>query len=102
MCLGLPMRIVSGDDLSAVAERSGEQRTISMLLSGAVAPGTFVLVHLGSAVRVLDDEEARLIDEAIAGLEAANRGENVDQYFADLIGRTPQLPSHLTTSKDPS
>jgi hydrogenase expression/formation protein HypC len=96
MCLGFPMRIVSGDDLSAIAERDGERRTISMLLSGAVAPGTAVLVHLGSAVRVLDDEEAGFIEEAIAGLIAADRGEDVVEVFPDLVGRTAQLASKVS------
>ncbi|MBM4776938.1 MAG: HypC/HybG/HupF family hydrogenase formation chaperone [Archangiaceae bacterium] len=71
MCLGLPMRVVSGDDLMAVVEREGERRSVKMLLVGAQPEGTPVLVHLGSAVRVLDEDEARAIDEAIASITGA-------------------------------
>lgn len=89
------MRVVSGDDVVAVVERRGERRTVNMLLVGGLPVGTPVLVHLDSAVRVLDEEEAEMIDQAVAGLEAAARGESVDQYFADLVAREPQLPPHL-------
>jgi hydrogenase expression/formation protein HypC len=96
MCLGLPMRVISGDDVSALVTRGEEQRRVSMLITGAVPVGAHVLVHLDSAVRVLDAEEAALIDQAISGLEAAARGESADSFFSDLINREPQLPPHLT------
>ncbi len=54
-----------------------------------------MLVHIDTAIRVLDAEEARLIDDALKGLEAAMRGENFDALFADLIDHEPQLPEHL-------
>ena len=71
MCLGLPMRVVSGDDLLGVVEREGERRTVKMILIGAQPQGTPVLVHLGSAVRVLDEDEAQAINEAIASITGA-------------------------------
>ena len=95
MCIGLPMRVVHGDDLTALCERRGDGQTVSMLLVGAQPPETHVLVHLGSAVRVLDPDEARLIDDALDGLAAAMEGRNVDAMFADLVGREPELPEHL-------
>jgi hydrogenase expression/formation protein HypC len=95
MCLGLPMKVLSGDDVSALVERGPVQRRVSMLLTGEVPVGAHVLVHLDSAVRVLDAEEAALIDQAISGLEAAARGESHEAYFADLIHREPTLPPHL-------
>ena len=95
MCIGFPMRVVEGDDLTAVCRRRGEAQRVSMLLVGEQPVGTHVLVHLGSAVRVLDPEEARLIDDALEGLAAAMEGQNVDALFADLVGREPQLPEHL-------
>jgi len=54
-----------------------------------------VLGHIDTAIRVLDAGEARLIDDALKGLEAAMRGENFDSLFADLIEREPKLPDHL-------
>jgi hydrogenase expression/formation protein HypC len=65
------MRVVSGDDLLAVVEREGERRTVKMLLVGAVPAGATVLVHLGSAVRVLDEDEAAAMEEAIATVTGA-------------------------------
>ena len=95
MCLGVPMRIVEGDAFSALCARGDEQRRVSMLLIGAQAPETFVLVHIDTAIRFLEADEARLIEDALQGLEAAMRGEDFESAFADLIGREPQLPEHL-------
>ncbi len=95
MCLGVPMRILEGDEISALCARGDEQRRVSMLLIGAQSPGSNVLVHIDTAIRLLNSEEARLIEDALKGLEAAMRGENFDSLFADLIDREPQLPEHL-------
>ena len=89
------MTVIEGDDMTALCERRGEAQTVTMLLVGAQSKGARVLVHLGSAVRVLDADEARLIDDALDGLAAAMEGRNVDALFADLVGREPQLPEHL-------
>lgn len=95
MCLGVPMRILEGDELSALCAREGETRRVSMMLIGAQPAGTYVLVHIDTAIRTLDALEARQIDDALKGLEAAMRGENFNSLFADLIDREPQLPEHL-------
>jgi hydrogenase expression/formation protein HypC len=95
MCIGLPMRVIEGDDMTALCERGGEAVRLSMLLVGAPAPGAFVLAHLGAAVRVLEPQEARLIDEALLGLAEAVEGGDYSARFTDLIGREPQLPEHL-------
>jgi hydrogenase expression/formation protein HypC len=95
MCVGVPMRIVEGDEVSALCVRDDDSRRVSMLLIGAQEPGTQVLVHIDTAIRVLDAREARLIDDALRGLDAALRGESFDRMFADLIDREPQLPEHL-------
>jgi hydrogenase expression/formation protein HypC len=89
------MRIVEGDEVSALCVRDEDKRRVSMLLIGAQEPGTQVLVHIDTAIRVLDAQEARLIHDALSGLDAALRGENFDRLFADLIDREPQLPEHL-------
>lgn len=95
MCIGLPMRVVSADDVSAVAERRGELRTIGTLLVGPLKVGDHVMVHLEHALRVLDAEEAAVIDQALEGLQSALAGGDVEAYFADLTSREPQLPPHL-------
>jgi hydrogenase expression/formation protein HypC len=95
MCIGFPMTILEGDDFEARCERRGETQRVSMMLIGAQPPGAKVLVHLGSAMRVLDELEASQIDDALAALEEALSGQNVDHRFADLIGREPELPDFL-------
>jgi hydrogenase expression/formation protein HypC len=95
MCVGVPMTVIEGDEISALCARGAQRRRVSVLLVGAQPAGAKVLVHIDSAVRVLDPDEAALIDQALDGLEAALRGEDFESAFADLINREPQLPEHL-------
>ena len=95
MCIGLPMRVIEGDEVTALCERGGERAQLSMWLIGAQPPGAYVLAHLGSAVRALAPDEARLIDEALLGLAEAVAGGDYEARFADLIDREPRLPAHL-------
>lgn len=95
MCLGLPMIVIDGDDFSALCEWHGERRRVSTLLVGRQPPGARLLVHIDSAVRVLEDAEAEAIDRALDGLTAAAEGRAFEHLFADLIDREPQLPEHL-------
>ena len=95
MCRGLPRTVVGGDDLSALCEWHGETRRVSTLLVGKQAPGARLLVHLDSAIRVLDDAEAEAISLALDGLAAAAEGRPFEHLFADLMDREPELPAHL-------
>jgi hydrogenase expression/formation protein HypC len=95
MCLGIPMTVVEGDDMQALVERRGERRRVSMLLVGEQPAGSIVLVHIDSAVRVLDAAEAKLIDDGLDGVAAALEGRDFEHLFADLVDREPQLPDHL-------
>lgn len=95
MCVGFPMTVVEGDAFEALCERRGERHAVSMALVGAQPAGTQVLVHVGTAVRVLNPLEAAQIDDALDAVEKALAGENVDHLFADLVDREPQLPEFL-------
>ena len=95
MCLGIPMVVVEGDDMQALVERRGERRRVSMLLVGEQPVGSIVLVHIDSAVRVLDAAEAKLIDDGLDGVAAALEGKPFEHLFADLVDREPQLPDFL-------
>lgn len=95
MCLGLPMTVIDGDDFSTLCEWQGEKRRVSTLLVGRQAAGAHLLVHLDSAVRVLDAAEAEAIGRALEGLAAAAEGRAFEHLFADLIDREPELPAHL-------
>ncbi|UWU76145.1 HypC/HybG/HupF family hydrogenase formation chaperone [Bradyrhizobium huanghuaihaiense] len=95
MCLGLPMTILETDSITALCKYGDEQRRVSVMLLSDAVVGAKVLVHIDSAVRLLDENEARLISEALDGLEASLNGQDCDRFFADLIGHEPQLPEHL-------
>ncbi|MDK1376546.1 MULTISPECIES: HypC/HybG/HupF family hydrogenase formation chaperone [unclassified Sinorhizobium] len=97
MCIGIPMRVVSANEFVAQCERHGAISSISLLLVGPQVSGTHVLTHLGSAIRVLDAEEARAIDDALAGLAEASEARAFETLFADLVSREPELPLHLRT-----
>jgi hydrogenase expression/formation protein HypC len=82
MCLAIPGQIVDlepAGDLATVVV-SGVRRRISVgLLDGGVAPGDWVLIHVGFAIARVDEEEAaatlRLLAEA---------GEAYEQELAEL------------------
>jgi hydrogenase expression/formation protein HypC len=65
------------------------------LLEGVPAPGDWLLVHVGIAIRGLEPEEAGQIADALRAVDAAARGEPFEHLIADLIDREPQLPPHL-------
>lgn len=59
MCLGVPMKIVSRDGDTVVAEVDGAQREASiMLLNEEVAVGDYIIVHAGFAISRLNEEYA--------------------------------------------
>jgi hydrogenase expression/formation protein HypC len=110
MCIGVPVRIESGDGVIAVAlsesaDGAIERHTIDMMIVGAQPPGTWVLAFHGAARRVLGPLEACQIRDALAALaialdsdSAAPPSAALDALFADLVDREPQLPEHLRTN----
>ncbi|CCV28665.1 TPA: hydrogenase maturation factor HybG [Yersinia enterocolitica] len=77
MCLGVPGKIVAvGEDIHQLAwvEVSGVKREISIALVCDESPsdllGQWVLVHVGFAMSLLDEEEAQQTLEALAHMQA--------------------------------
>jgi hydrogenase assembly chaperone HypC/HupF len=101
MCIGTPMRIESGDGYRAEAVRDLpggdiERCTLDMQIVGAQPAGTWVLAFHGAARQVLSEHEAALARAGRQALAAVLRGDaRVDEFFADLVGREPELPAHL-------
>jgi hydrogenase expression/formation protein HypC len=94
------MRVLSSDGNSADCEGRGRRERINTMLVGPLAAGTWILAYQGSAVREISADEARQTDAALDALEAvANGSDDLDAFFADLVGREPTLPPHL---KDPN
>lgn len=99
MCIGVPMKVICANDLSAICDRDGVQEDIDTSLIGQVKTGDWLLVFLKVARRRLDDTEAALVAEALRGLQAAMAGENVSGFFSDLETREPSLPPHLERAR---
>jgi len=72
MCLGIPMQIVSIDGFNAHCEAKGVGRDVSlfMMQDELLAPGDFVMVHVGYAIQKMSEQEAQsaweLYDEMLA------------------------------------
>lgn len=59
MCLGVPMKILSRDGDSIIAEVDGVKKEASIMLLGEeVNIGDYVIVHAGFAISRLDEEYA--------------------------------------------
>lgn len=83
MCLGVPGRIVSiSTDRPHVAtiDIRGSKRevNIAIIAPDDPGPGTWVDIHMGMAVAVLDPEEARASLDFLDELEAAVSGRDAD------------------------
>lgn len=72
MCLGIPMQIVEIHGYVARCEAKGVERDVSLFLlqHESLAPGDFVVVHVGYAIQKIAEQEARtaweLYDEMFA------------------------------------
>jgi len=77
MCLAIPMQIVEIEGYNARCTAKGVFRDVSlfMLQDEPVAIGDYVMVHVGYAIQVMTEQEARssweLFDEMLAA-EAGN------------------------------
>jgi len=59
MCLALPAKVVElGDGGMATVSLEGVRKQISLALVDDVAPGDFVLIHVGYALHKVSEEEA--------------------------------------------
>lgn len=95
MCIALPMRVLRGDGLQATCQSRYGEEAVNMLLVGAQAVDTWVLVFLGWAREVLSAEDAAAIDLALNGLQAIADGAtsiNVEQHFPGLSPSSVTAP----------
>ena len=62
MCIGIPMQVLSADGLIAEccsADEATATEQVDLSLVGPCAPGTWLLVFLGAAREILDEQTAR-------------------------------------------
>lgn len=92
MCLSIPMRVVEWDDdegFFAWVER-GEGDTlrrerVNMMLIGPQEVGTWILASLGLAKETVDEENRKLIEDALSALDESLHGDyDPASHFADL------------------
>jgi len=73
MCVAIPSKIISKDDLMATIEVYGARRQVNlMLLPEEAEVGDYVLVHAGFAIQKIDEEAGqeslKLFDEVLKKL----------------------------------
>ena len=96
MCIGVPMQVVESGPDWAWCEADGQRERLDMVLIGPQPVGTWVLAFQGGARQVMDALEAQQARAGRQALAAVLAGHsNVDDFFADLVDRAPQLPEHL-------
>jgi hydrogenase expression/formation protein HypC len=81
MCLGIPAQIVTPVDPStrlADAEIGGVRRRVSTALVDEPAVGDWVLVHVGFALSLIDEEEARTTLALLEQMESVYAQELAD------------------------
>lgn len=99
MCVGVPMKVLSCNGLTAVAGAGDRAETIDLALIGPQEPGTWILTFLGAAREVLDPGEAEKITAALDGLRSLMSGGALGDAFADLDATGPRLPPHLEAAR---
>jgi hydrogenase expression/formation protein HypC len=74
MCLAVPGKVVAieGDDpmfRHGIVDFGGVRKDVSLAFTPEVRPGEYVLVHVGFALQVVDEEEAQQIFEDLKKLD---------------------------------
>jgi hydrogenase expression/formation protein HypC len=85
MCLGVPGRVVEVDGLTATVDFWGVRRSVRLdIVDQAVAPGDYILNHVGFAIRRIPSEE---LGETLALYETLlAEAEKEDLMAADIRG----------------
>lgn len=91
MCLAAPAKVISVSDNEAVVDYSGVRTTTRLdTLTEPLAPGDYVLIHTGFAIRRLSAEDGeetlKLFDELACSLSehASSSDEANSDQLADL------------------
>lgn len=84
MCLAAPAKVISITDNEAVVDYNGVRTTTRLdTLTEPLAPGDYVLIHTGFAIRRLSPEDGeetlKLFDELAASLDANSADADLQQ-----------------------
>jgi hydrogenase expression/formation protein HypC len=84
MCLGVPGRVVDVSGPNATVDFFGVRRTVRLdVVDEAVAPGDYILNHVGFAIRRIPAEQ---IQETLLLYESLLREAGDDMMAADVRG----------------
>lgn len=75
MCLGVPAKIISIEDKRAVVDIMGAKSEASIEFLEGAKVGDYVIVHAGSAIARIDQEEAKKTLEIFRELKEINYGK---------------------------
>ncbi|VAX25580.1 [NiFe] hydrogenase metallocenter assembly protein HypC [hydrothermal vent metagenome] len=59
MCLAVPMEVTEINDFRGVARMGGVSRDVNLMLVPDVKVGDYVIIHAGSAISILSEQEAK-------------------------------------------
>jgi len=81
MCLAIPGLVESVEGRTAVVDFGGIKREaiIDLMEQGSVKPGTYVLVHTGFVIQILDKKEAEETLDLWREILS-----NVDELYSEL------------------
>ncbi len=80
MCLGVPGKVLSVDDMVALVDFWGVQKEVRLEICDApVAPGDYILNHVGFAIRRIPAEE---VQETLALYDQLLRAAEADDLMA--------------------
>ena len=84
MCLGVPGKVISVDGLVATVDFWGVRRQVALhVVDEPVAPGDYVLNHVGFAIRRIPEED---IEGTLALYEQLMRDADDEFMGADVRG----------------
>lgn len=100
MCLGIPMQVVEVKEGYARCTAQGVFRDVStLLLAETLAPGDFVMVHVGAALQKVDAAQAeaawQTFSEIIKVLEGKAERITLDLDTSALLQAPPSAPYNL-------
>ncbi len=91
MCLAIPGQVVEiVDELNRLAkvDVAGVRRTVNVGLldgeAGGIAPGDWVLIHVGFAISQVDEEEARATHDLLVRM-GADYEQELEELKASVI-----------------
>jgi hydrogenase expression/formation protein HypC len=87
MCLGVPGRVVEVQGAQAIVDFWGVRRKVSLeIVDQPVAPGDYILNHVGYAIRRIPQEDIQGTLELYEQLLAEAQNGSTDLMAADVSG----------------